>query len=204
MARWPRLAEAGWLLAITALAFATRFHNLSLPAIVSYVSRHARGQKRHGLQFVRLTTRSPVCPLPAWLRWDEAHFGKFAGYYIKRQFYFDVHPPLGKLLLGAAAWASGFDGGFEFPSTERYPADVPYVQMRQFCAAVSAAMVPLVYSAARHLKLSVPAATLAASMILFGARTKASRHRLASRPDRATSALFHPTQQTRPRLRWGA
>jgi len=68
---------------------------------------------------------------------------------------------------------------------------VPYVHMRQFCAAISAAMVPLMYSAARYLTLSIPAATLAASLILFGTRAKASRRRHDSRPDRSISILFN-------------
>ena len=36
--------------------------------------------------------------------------GKYASLYLKRVFFFDSNPPLGKLLLAAVAYITGFDG----------------------------------------------------------------------------------------------
>lgn len=77
--------------------------------------------------------------------WDEAHFGKFGTHYIKRDFYFDVHPPLGKMLVGLAGLLSGYQGNFEFKSGVAYPEDVPYTAMRVMLASFGVALVPLAW-----------------------------------------------------------
>ncbi|KAL1405495.1 Dolichyl-phosphate-mannose--protein mannosyltransferase 2 [Vanrija albida] len=83
--------------------------------------------------------------------WDEAHFGKFGSHYINRDFYFDVHPPLGKMLVGLAGVLSGYNGGFEFKSGVEYPDEVPYVAMRVLLASFGVALVPLAWWTAGEL-----------------------------------------------------
>lgn len=81
--------------------------------------------------------------------WDEAHFGKFGSYYIKHEFYHDVHPPLGKMLIGLSEWIAGFDGDFDFASGKKYPDSLDYVTMRAFNALFSAAVTPVAYWSAK-------------------------------------------------------
>ncbi|KAJ7898450.1 glycosyltransferase family 39 protein [Mycena leptocephala] len=85
---------------------------------------------------------------PDQVVFDEVHFGKFAAYYISREYYFDVHPPFAKLLFGLAGWFVGFDGKFMFENigdsyTENH---VPYVGMRALPAILGSLTVPLVYA----------------------------------------------------------
>lgn len=100
--------------------------------------------------------------------WDEAHFGKFGSHYLKREFYFDVHPPLGKMLVGLVGLLSGYDGSFEFKSGTEYPDNVPYVAMRVMLATFGVAMVPLGWYTAVELGMSLWACHLVALMVLCG------------------------------------
>ena len=98
--------------------------------------------------------------------WDEAHFGKFASWYIKGTFYFDVHPPLGKMLVALFLWLFGYDGSFSFDSGNTYT-DVPIAQARALCSITGALIVPLMYATCRNLRMRREVSCLVASMALF-------------------------------------
>nr|KAJ3422298.1 Protein O-mannosyltransferase 2 [Polyrhizophydium stewartii] len=115
---------------------------------------------------VALWTRLYKISLSPFVVWDEAHFGKFAGYYIKRQFYFDVHPPLGKMLNGLAGLIAGFNGSFEFESGARYPPELRYSVMRFFNGLFGALMAPLAYYTGIHLHMSQAGAILVATLVI--------------------------------------
>ncbi|KAJ7677341.1 glycosyltransferase family 39 protein [Mycena rosella] len=124
-----------------------------------------RSQKEFLLQNVEHIAPVVYTLLSCWTRfhkighsntvvWDEAHFGKFGSHYLKREFYFDVHPPLGKMLVGLVGLLAGYDGH-------------PYVAMRVMLATFGVGMVPLGWYTAVELGMSQWACHLVALMVLL-------------------------------------
>ena len=99
--------------------------------------------------------------------WDEAHFGKFANWYLKREFYFDVHPPLGKMLIAFFGWMFNYDGSFSFDSGSTYNENVPIFYMRVACALFGALVPPFMYGASRNLGTKRQTALLVCACCLF-------------------------------------
>src|SRR5205085_10354842 len=105
-----------------------------------------------------------------YFRFDEVHFGKFASYYLRRTYYYDVHPPLGKLMFAGMGWLLNYDGHFLFEhiGDDYLKNNVPYVGLRALPTTLGALYVPLVYSIMIESGYNIFAATLAAVLILFG------------------------------------
>ncbi|HRY52500.1 MAG TPA: phospholipid carrier-dependent glycosyltransferase [Candidatus Portnoybacteria bacterium] len=51
---------------------------------------------------------------PAQVVFDEVHFGKFVAAYSTGQYYFDIHPPLGKLMIAGFTKLTGVSPVFDF------------------------------------------------------------------------------------------
>lgn len=66
---------------------------------------------------VAFATRFYALDEPHHIVFDELHYGRYASLYLKRTFFFDSHPPLGKQLLALAAYTAGFDGTVSFYSS---------------------------------------------------------------------------------------
>ncbi|KAI8370222.1 Dolichyl-phosphate-mannose-protein mannosyltransferase-domain-containing protein [Blakeslea trispora] len=124
------------------------------------------------LTFISFWTRFRAIDFSRKVVWDEAHFGKasicvFGSYYLKHEFYFDVHPPLGKMLVGLSGALANYNGSFSFESGSVYPDDMDIATMRLFNATWGVLLVPLAYGTARYLNFSTKSSLLAASMVLF-------------------------------------
>lgn len=96
---------------------------------------------------------------------DEVHFGKFISAYFTHEYYFDIHPPLGKLVLAAWGWLWDFKPGFSFANIGEVYLDNLYMALR-FLPMLAGALLPLViFGIARQLKLSLPAAALSGILV---------------------------------------
>ncbi|XP_052789205.1 protein O-mannosyltransferase 1-like [Mya arenaria] len=115
-----------------------------------------------------LATRTWQIGVPRAVVFDELHFAKFVSLYLRRIFFFDTHPPLGKMILAFAGGYMGFEGDIGFDRIGAgFPPDYPVREVRLVPAVCGSMVVPLVYQIAVELGLSRWAALLAGSFILL-------------------------------------
>ncbi|KAM9571160.1 protein O-mannosyl-transferase 2 isoform 2-T2 [Salvelinus alpinus] len=104
---------------------------------------------------------------PPHVCWDETHFGKMGSYYINRTFFFDVHPPLGKMLIGLAGYMTGYDGTYPFLKPGDKYEHHNYWGMRGFCASLGSCLPPFAYLTVLELSQSPTAALITAAVLAF-------------------------------------
>ena len=89
---------------------------------------------------------------------DEVHFGKFVSGYYTGQYYFDIHPPLGKLMIAGFAKLFNFKPEFSFAEIGQKFPDKLYLALR-FLPSLAGSLLPvLIYLLALELGLSQKAA----------------------------------------------
>src|SRR3990167_8506056 len=80
---------------------------------------------------------------PNQIVFDEVHFGKFISGYYTHQYYFDIHPPLGKLIIAGFAKLFDFKPEFSFANIgESFP-DNLYLALR-FLPTLAGTFLPLI------------------------------------------------------------
>lgn len=98
---------------------------------------------------------------------DEVHFGKFISGYLNHKYFFDIHPPLGKLMISGMAKLSGYKTGFDFKEIgEKYP-DNSYLWLRLLPVIFGTLLPLIIFFLARNLKLSALASFAAALLVIF-------------------------------------
>lgn len=98
---------------------------------------------------------------------DEVHFGKFVSAYFTGEYYFDIHPPLGKLLVAGIAKISGFEPGFSFETIGQEFPDNTYQWLR-FLPKLAGTLLPvIIFLIALELGLSQKSAFLAGLLLVF-------------------------------------
>lgn len=74
---------------------------------------------------------------------DEVHFGKFISGYFTHEYFFDIHPPLGKLLISGMGYLTGFQPGFSFANIgDEFP-DSAYLWLR-LLPTIAGTLLPIV------------------------------------------------------------
>jgi len=105
---------------------------------------------------------------PPSVIFDEVVYTRFINNVLEKKFFFDVFPPLGKLVLSGCAKLAGWNTAFEAQAiSQQYPPDVSYDVVRAVNALLGATASMLLVLIAYEAELSINASFLAGSLMAF-------------------------------------
>ncbi|OHS99182.1 Dolichyl-phosphate-mannose-protein mannosyltransferase [Tritrichomonas foetus] len=120
------------------------------------------------IAFAGIATRFWLQAWPNYVTFDEVHFGGFTNGYIKQEYFFDIHPPLAKLLIAFIAYLGGYKGDIDFDElyAQQYPSP-DFVTLR-FTPELFSSLVPvLLYISMRIIKFPIFPSLIPSIFILF-------------------------------------
>lgn len=106
------------------------------------------------LFFISSCARLWTIAWPNQVVFDEVHFGNFTKFYVKGEFHFDIHPPLGKMMMAYISKLGQYHGELESIcalGTKYKMNETQYISLRMIPAIFSSCCAPLVYCTSRLL-----------------------------------------------------
>ncbi len=86
---------------------------------------------------------------------DEVHFGKFiSSYCCTHERFFDIHPPIGKLIIAGGAYMSGYNGKFPFTSIGQEYDNIPIASIRIVTALAGSLLAVIIFILLRQTGVS--------------------------------------------------
>ncbi len=104
---------------------------------------------------------------PKEVVFDEVHFGKFASDYFTGNFFFDIHPPLAKMLITFFGWIGGYKPGFSFVSIGQNFPDSSFLWLRLLPVLAGVVLPVIIYFLCIKLRFSKTAAFVTGLLIIL-------------------------------------
>ena len=104
---------------------------------------------------------------PNAVLFDEVHFVSMSQWYSARKYFFDIHPPLGKLCLAAIAYLVGFHTDEPYRDIGKVYLDDNYKYMRYLPAFFGSTLGPICFLIVKHMTGSDIPAFIAGLFIVF-------------------------------------
>ncbi|KAF0276924.1 Dolichyl-phosphate-mannose--protein mannosyltransferase 4 [Hanseniaspora uvarum DSM 2768] len=113
-------------------------------------------------------TRALYIHKPSEVIFDEVHFGKFASHYLESEYYFDLHPPMGKICTALIGYMVGYKGGFKFDDIGlEYPSGVPFLLYRLFNCLLGIGICSIIFKILKQLNMKPITCLLGALLVVF-------------------------------------